>query len=813
MNAHAGSLAVCLTMAFSASSILAAPSVRLTGDNVEVVIAKNAPKTVRFAAEEMTNFLSQAFGKAVPLATEPTAGRVSVVLGDNAWSQAAGVDVSAFVRDGFAIKTAADRVYIAGKDSPQKDPWHVLDHGGWGSVVFERATLFGVYEFLERYVGVRFYFPGELGTIVPKTAAVELSCDEAVKPDFKSRFLQMWHGDYFEPDPKNRQKTLSYLRQRFETFRPPACHGSNGFRYQRRFGKTHPEYFCLLPNGKRDVFEQRVFEGIQPGQLCWSSGVVEEMYKDACSYLRGEKADVRGIPANWSKSGAFGWNGNVSDMKYVDLMPQDGMIACGCEKCQASIKACRARGKADETDLIWGAVSNLATRLTAEGLDGVISMMAYNGYGDVPDFALPPNIDVMAATMGPWSTYNARKLAKDDQKVRSWAEKLGHPIRLWNYPCKLLGLDVKGDRVPQTCPRAWAKFYQHSAKWINGAFAESETDRWFYNYLNYYVFSRVCWNNACDVDAILDEHYRLMFGPAAKDMAEIYETLEECWAKGVVGNVIETPMGPVVKQPSDAKMWEEIYSPAKLARFDALVKAAHAKVAPGSLVAKRIDLVDREFLGGLRARSAEYAKFAAGLKALEISLPVGGEKKVSLVPFTAGRKTVKKTVKTDVTVRRTAEALVVRFDCEEPRMKDVAARAHETECEDLWQENVVEVVIDPKGDRTSYVQFFVNSEGSTADMHSSRIFMPTKGWKWDSGFTAKVEKGADAWSAELTIPLAALPELPKRFVVEFARERNLTGEADYEHLYHWSPYAYGFSDLENLGRLVFSDAAVGQSCK
>ena len=114
------------------------------------------------------------------------------------------------------------------------------------------------------------------------------------------------------------------------------------------------------------------------------------------------------------------------------------------------------------------------------------------------------------------------------------------------------------------------------------------------------------------------------------DMAEIYETLEECWAKGVVGNVVETPMGPVVKQPSDAKMWEEIYSPAKLARFDALVKAARAKVAPGSLEAKRIDLVDREFLGGLRARSAEYAKFAAGLKALEITLPVGGEEKISL---------------------------------------------------------------------------------------------------------------------------------------------------------------------------------------
>ena len=130
---------------------------------------------------------------------------------------------------------------------------------------------------------------------------------------------------------------------------------------------------------------------------------------------------------------------------------------------------------------------------TAEGIDGVISMMAYNGYSSVPDFALPPNIEVMLATKGPWSVCDKAKLAADDRKAAAWAEKLGHKIRLWNYPCKLLGLDVKGEGVPQNCPRAWVEFYSHSAKWISGAFAESESDRWFYNYLNYYAFSKVCW--------------------------------------------------------------------------------------------------------------------------------------------------------------------------------------------------------------------------------------------------------------------------------------------------------------------------------
>ena len=63
-------------------------------------------------------------------------------------------------------------------------------------------------------------------------------------------------------------------------------------------------------------------------------------------------------------------------------------------------------------------------------------MMAYNGYKDVPDFALPSNIEVMAAIYGQWHKQ---------------------------------GTKSRADAV---------------------AIAESETDRWFFNYLNYYVFTR-----------------------------------------------------------------------------------------------------------------------------------------------------------------------------------------------------------------------------------------------------------------------------------------------------------------------------------
>ena len=44
-------------------------SLVLTPGNTEVVIAPDAPKTVLFAVEELTNLLSQAYGRAVPVVT------------------------------------------------------------------------------------------------------------------------------------------------------------------------------------------------------------------------------------------------------------------------------------------------------------------------------------------------------------------------------------------------------------------------------------------------------------------------------------------------------------------------------------------------------------------------------------------------------------------------------------------------------------------------------------------------------------------------------------------------------------------------
>ena len=145
-----------------------------TPGETEVVVAADAPKTVMFAVEELTNFLAQALGAPVPVADSATPGKKAIFLGDSEEARKAGIDVSAMKRDAFAIVAEPNRVLIAGRDDPKEDTHKAVysKHTGVWAQLHEHATLFGVYEFLERYVGVRMYFPGELGTIVPRTARI-----------------------------------------------------------------------------------------------------------------------------------------------------------------------------------------------------------------------------------------------------------------------------------------------------------------------------------------------------------------------------------------------------------------------------------------------------------------------------------------------------------------------------------------------------------------------------------------------------------------------------------------------------------------
>ena len=592
-------------------------------DSVEIVVAADASDATRIAARELESFLARAFGRRVPTVSAPTGAKKAIVLGVNAWSKAAGVDPTKLPRDSFVMKTVGNRLYIAGVDDRRKNPeqYNYLGAECLWEPQFERGTLFGVYEFLEKHAGVRMYFPGELGTIVPKAKSLPFPKEDRTStPTYSVR--RYGYADGTVPDEvlagmtTDEFKRLNFYRLRGETQYIPCCHGQNKFYIPRRFGKEHPDYCTLYKTGRRSKpaeFNDRP-HGLMDNQICQTSGAWEEMYRDIASYAKGEPASVRGIP-DPEHPGKCAWGRNICG-KYVDVMPNDGFQRCYCERCK---KAFKPEGTSQfATDVIWGNVARLANRLTADGHDIHVTMMSYSPYQDVPAIDLPKNVDVMVATQGPWAKAMPERMKAHNDRIRAWKEKLGHKVWIWNYPDKVSCSGLLMPDVPQMSPHAWGEYYKSVKDLVIGAFAESESDRWFYNHLNYYVYGRVMWDAETDVDAVLDEYYRLMYGAGAAEVKELFETLEKIWVYDVAGKVNETPIGPKAAPPAEYQLWHDVYSEKTVKGFAALLDAAEAKVEKGSLEARRIALVRKEIVKPLAEHGAKYRASVGEARGIEV---------------------------------------------------------------------------------------------------------------------------------------------------------------------------------------------------
>ena len=213
--------------------------------NFEIVVPSDAARSAKFAGKEAAELLGKAFGTELKVLKTPSGKCPAIILGSPQYAGKLGVDVNALDRDGFVIKTFPGGVLIAGRDDPKKDERSLLS---------DHATIFGTYDFLERFAGMRFYKADDFGTIIPKRQEWTLpAIDIYDRPDFYLRRYSDW-GDAKSGDRAamvTRLKTR--LRNRWNTRHFYNCHSLRDLNYGNRFGKTHPEYFALQKNGKRVI--------------------------------------------------------------------------------------------------------------------------------------------------------------------------------------------------------------------------------------------------------------------------------------------------------------------------------------------------------------------------------------------------------------------------------------------------------------------------------------------------------------------------------------------------------------------------------
>ncbi|MBM4034893.1 MAG: hypothetical protein FJ291_24385 [Planctomycetes bacterium] len=124
-----------------------------------VYVADPAPSaSLKLLVAELVEAVRLSTGAQLPVVTDPPAAdRAAIIVGDCEEARKAGIDAARLPIEGFEVKTAPNRVYLVGSTAPlPSNKCHPDAYANDG-------TAWAVADFLERFVGVRWYWPPQLG--------------------------------------------------------------------------------------------------------------------------------------------------------------------------------------------------------------------------------------------------------------------------------------------------------------------------------------------------------------------------------------------------------------------------------------------------------------------------------------------------------------------------------------------------------------------------------------------------------------------------------------------------------------------------
>ncbi|MBE6371175.1 MAG: DUF4838 domain-containing protein [Lentisphaerae bacterium] len=540
-------------------------------DLTGIVVPANSADSVKLAGRELQTFIGQVCGKRLEI-VDKAEGCGNIILGEQP-------DLLRNVReDGFIIKDKGGNLYISGRDQKGvvygiRNPWnrHEVYNGKLKLGAFgESGTLYGVYAFLEKFAGIRFYMPGEIGTVIPKKSIViPAGIEFGNNPKFAYRHPWFCNFDVAPED------ALWYKRAGFGGKAPVQI--IDYFQYfTRQLKKSNPEYFAMV-NGQRDFGNKCAIRG--GGHLCFNAPgckeTVAELIKD---YFR-----------------------KHPEQRYFPLTPNDGLVrCCECPQCRAEQDMDKP-GYAKFSNHVWKFVNEVAKLVEKEFPDHFVGCLAYDTYLAPPDRIAKLNRNV--AVMFCRNRGNMASKAYADamhRRIEEWQTKTDNRLFGWDY---YLHCWIPWRELPVFFPQIIQSDLQYMLRHgFAGEFIEAESWRSRampkkMNYpatqhLNLYLTGKLYWDPDADVNALLDEYYCLFYGPAEKPMREFHMLAIKCWNDGMKSRTSTSGISEAAK-PSD------IFPIAALDKMLGLIDKSR-RLAVRSPYKERVQLMANEFAHGRR---------------------------------------------------------------------------------------------------------------------------------------------------------------------------------------------------------------------
>lgn len=469
-----------------------------------IVLSDKPTRVARYAAEELAAHVKEASGATLEMITESRAStdtRPHLYLGT-------GTATEQLVPEACILRVTDKAMFIAGQDGGG-DP---LDADTRAS------TLWGVYEWLEHALGVRWAWPGELGTHVPKATTITArSCDDTITPRFFQRRLRAGSGFVSEHPALGFTQGASeqfgteqkvFLRRHRMGRSFPVSYGHAFTEWWDKDGKAHPEWFQLRDNDKRGPSKSK-----GRFSMCVSN---KELQQEVVARWIAKRPPDAQTPG------------------FINACENDILGLCTCPNCQAldgpppadylkfypaTSKMAGSRFVSDRYAHFWLGLQQIAARTHP---DATVVGYAYFNYFQAPvtDIKLNPNILVGYCPSAGWFPRSDEEHAWMKQQWTGWRST---GARLFLRTNHLLD----GYCMPFIFAHQFADEFHHAVQ--QGMVAtdyDSLTGHWATQGPNLYVAARLHVRPEASADDLLAEYYSA-FGAASQTVKSYFDHWED----------------------------------------------------------------------------------------------------------------------------------------------------------------------------------------------------------------------------------------------------------------------------------------------
>jgi hypothetical protein len=565
--------------------------------------------------KELLKAVKLTSGAELAIVTEvPAADQPAIIIGDCEASRKAGIDTSKIPVDGFEIKTAANRIFLVGS-TMKVDIIHNRseDYANDG-------TSAAISDFLERFVGVRWFWPLAYGgrSVIKQRDIIVAPVNYTDAPVFAKRYH--YPRDYVAWDSTCNQKLQKLMDPKMP--QPPAPEAwkdapkkmdlvpmlvalREGHNWPYQIKVHTPAQFKQYD--KEPLVKMRSLVKDAPWWVWQNEGCTTNLVrsKHVLCYSSQEAIDhlIAGCEGTWDKGE---YNSPWVTSHYLSISPGDEPLGCHCAECLKhadldSPQISAASGHYSKPIALG--VKKMCEIVEKRWPEKRVLYLPYWNYTLCPeDVDYPDNLELEVCTTAT-ARYNEKSTRELLEKnLRAWSKKIdGRKLTTWEYS----GWATYSTHAPMQYPHLIADYYRKNREMLAGSMINGgNSPEWHRNAPTQYVWMRVMWNPDINVDAQLDALCNRQFGKGAKTARALLQLMCDRWEGIETTHIMFPDWGKL-----DDKIFLEHYPTEVVDQMEKLYRQARKEMKGDPESLARFDFWNYTFEAFLKeARTVRPAK-------------------------------------------------------------------------------------------------------------------------------------------------------------------------------------------------------------